>query len=64
MFGFKKKKPASWKELSADNKKRVASKIARSVKAMAFANGARYKIVSGTDEWQRERGIIERRDED
>lgn len=30
----------------------------------ALQGGPRYKLVSGTDEWQRERGMIEHRDED
>jgi len=30
----------------------------------ALQGGPRYKLVSGTDEWQRERGMIEHRSED
>lgn len=61
MFGFKKK-ATDWKDLSDTQKLAVATKITKSVKALQ--SGARYKLVSGTDEWQRERGIVERQDED
>lgn len=37
----------------------VTKKIVR-----ALQSGPRYKLVSPTDEWQRERGMIEHRDED
>lgn len=40
----------------------VTSKIAKGVKAQWF--GPRYKIVEGTDILQRERGMVEFRDED
>lgn len=63
MFGFfKRTKAADWKDLSTSQKMMVAGKIAKGVKALT--SGPRYKIVSGTDEWQRERGMIEHRDED
>ena len=40
----------------------MTSRIAKGVKAMMA--GPRYKLVSGTDVWQRGRGMTERRDED
>ena len=60
MFGFKKKKKAAdWNDLNK------SQKIAATRKLMyALQSGARYKIVSGTDEWQRERGMAEHRSED
>lgn len=62
MFGFGKKKSIDWKDLSDKQRIDVATKIAKSVKALQ--SGPRYKLVSGTDEWQRERGIVEHRNED
>lgn len=63
MFGFgKKKKAADWKDLSDSQRMAIATKIAKGVKALQ--SGPRYKLVSGTDEWQRERGIVERHSED
>ena len=61
MFGFKKKKSPQWNELSNDQRQQITSRIAKSIKAMA---GPRYKLVSGTDVWQRDRGIMEHRSED
>lgn len=62
---FKKKtrdnKALKWEQLSDERKQRATSKIATAIRNMA---GARYKIVSGTDEWQRERGITEKKGED
>lgn len=63
MFGFNfKKKSPQWNDLSNNQKLQVTSKIAKSIKAMMA--GPRYKLVSGTDVWQRERGMTEHRDED
>lgn len=62
MFGFFKKKAPTWNELDADQRNQVAGKIARGIKALM--SGARYKLVSGNDQWQRERGIVERKSED
>lgn len=60
MFDFFKKKTASnWSNLSKGQKIAVTRKIIN-----ALQSGARYKVVSGSDEWQRERGIIEHRSED
>lgn len=60
MFGFgKKNKAANWNDLSKNQKIAATRKIINALQC-----GARYKLVSGTDEWQRERGIIEHRDED
>lgn len=56
------RKAKSWNSLSLDEKKTATSKLMSAVKALW--SGPRYKIVSGTDEWQRERGMIESRDED
>ena len=59
MFGFFKKRPADWNKLSIRQQVAVTKKIVK-----ALQSGPRYKLVSGTDEWQRERGIVERRSED
>ena len=63
MFGFgKKKKAPEWNDLSNEQKLLVTNKIAKGIKAQWF--GPRYKIVEGTDVLQRERGMVEFRDED
>ena len=62
MFGFGKKKSPQWNDLSDKQKLQVTSRIAKGVKAMMA--GPRYKLVSGTDVWQRGRGMTEHRDED
>lgn len=54
----KSKKPANWKDLSNKQKQLVTRQL---IKAMA---GSRYKVVSGFDEFQREQGITEHKDED
>lgn len=54
-----KTKAPHWNDLSESQKKLVTHKI---VKAMSV--GGRYRIVSGTDEWQRERGHVETKSED
>lgn len=61
MFGLFKKQAPTWENLTTDQKKLVTSKIAKSINAMA---GARYKVVSGFDEWQREQGQTEYKGED
>ena len=58
---FKINKTKSWDNLTNEQKQTVASKLSRIVKAMS---GARYKIVSGSDQYQRELGITETRSED
>jgi hypothetical protein len=62
MGWFSKKKSPQWNDLSDKQKLQVTSRIAKGVKAMMA--GPRYKLVSGTDVWQRERGMTEHRDED
>lgn len=62
MGWFSKKKSPQWNDLSDKQKLQVTSKIAKGVKAMMA--GPRYKLVSGTDVWQRGRGMTEHRDED
>ena len=62
MFGFGTKKSPQWNDLSNKQKLQVTSKIAKGIKAMMA--GPRYKLVSGTDVWQRERGMTEHRNED
>lgn len=63
MFGFgKRKAPPKWNDLSDKQKLMVTSKIAKGIKAQWF--GPRYKLVSGTDILQRERGMVEFRTED
>lgn len=59
---FKRNKAADWKDLDSKQKLNATMKIAKAVKALQ--SGPRYKLVSGTDEWQRERGIVEHRNED
>ena len=58
---FKKKKALKWEELSDEKKQRATSKIATAIRNMA---GARYKVVTGTDVAQRERGVTETKSED
>lgn len=63
MFGFgKRKKTPEWKDLSDAQRMRITSNISKCVKAQWF--GPRYKLVEGTDILQRERGMVEYRDED
>lgn len=62
MFGFFKRKAPEWNDLSNKQKLQITSKIAKSVKALQW--GPRYKLVSSTDVWQRERGFTEHFDED
>lgn len=62
MFDFFKRKAPQWNDLSQKQKRAVTSKIAKSVKALT--SGPHYKIVQGTDEWQRGRGMVEYHDED
>lgn len=62
MFGFFKKASKTapaWKDLPMEKRLDVTRKIVR-----AMLGGPRYKIVSGSDQWQRERGMTEQRDED
>lgn len=60
IFSKKTKTPA-WENLTDSQKRQVTSKLVKAVRAMA---GARYKVVSGFDETQREQGIAERNSED
>jgi len=63
MFGFgKKKKAPEWRDLTDAQRRAVAGRIARGVKAQWY--GPRYKLVEGTDVFQRERGMTEFRGED
>lgn len=61
MFGFGKKKAAArpWASLGNSERQRVASRIVRTVRALA-----RYKVVSGWDQSQREAGVPETVGED
>ena len=61
MFGFLKKKTRAWDKLDGRTREAASAKLSRIVRAMA---GARYKIVSGSDQWQREQGVTETRNED
>lgn len=61
-FWFGKKKAPEWNDLDEKQKLRVTSKIAKGIKAQWF--GPRYKLVEGTDILQRERGMVEYRNED
>lgn len=56
---FRKAKAAEWKDLTDQQRQMATRKIVK-----ALMGGPRYKLVSGTDQWQRERGMTERRDED
>lgn len=58
---FRKTKTPSWNDLSSEKKQMVTSKLSRIIKALG---GARYKVVSGTDQYQREQGIPETKSED
>lgn len=60
-FNFKKKAP-NWSDLSDKQRLMVTQKIAKGIKAQWY--GPRYKLVSGTDVLQRERGMVESRNED
>ena len=62
MFGFgkKKKKAApSWGNLTPAQKALVTKRIVK-----ALQGGPRYKLVSGSDEWQRAAGQTEHGSED
>ena len=62
LFNFlRKSKAPEWRDLTNEQKLRVTSRIAKGVKAQY---GARYKLVSGTDVWQHERGMTEHKGED
>lgn len=56
---FTKKK--QWEDLTDEQKVNFTKNVIKTVKALS---GARYKIVTGTDEWQRDGGIIETKGED
>lgn len=62
MFGFGKKKAPKWDELSNRQKLLVTSRIAKGIKAQWY--GPKYKLVEGTNELQRERGMVELNGED
>ena len=62
MFDFFKKKAPEWKDLSSKQKLQITGKIAKGIKALQY--GPRYKLVSSTDVWQRERGFTEQFNED
>lgn len=53
--------PPIWDDLSSQQKVHFTKKVMSTINALA---GARYKIVSGTDEWQRDGGITETKNED
>lgn len=61
MFGLFQKRSPKWEDLSDQQRKLVTGRIAKTISAMA---GARYKVVSGFDEWQREQGQTEYKSED
>jgi hypothetical protein len=61
LFRNGRRKAPSWSQLTKEEKEKVTGKLVKVVRAMS---GARYKIVSGTDEWQRERGQKETKNED
>ena len=60
-FLKRKKKTPTWNELSDEQRRKVTGRIVKTIKAMS---GARYRITSGTDQYQREMGQIERKGED
>ena len=60
LFGKRKDKtPTDWKNLDGKQKVAITKKMIRAV-----SGGPRYRVVSGTDQWQRARGMPEWRDED
>lgn len=61
IFKKSKEEPKSWENLSNEQKQLVTSKLSKIIKAMS---GPRYKLVSGTDVLNRERGITETGTED
>ena len=62
MFNFfRKHKSNTWDKLSPEKRLSVTSKLSRIVRAMS---GARYKLVTGSDQYQREGGIGETESED
>lgn len=61
MFGLFRKQPPRWNDLSDEQRKQVTSRLVKTIRNMA---GPRYKVVSGTDEWQREQGMNETQGED
>lgn len=58
------KKAPAFTKLTKAQKTRVAKKIAGAIRAMNLVSGARYKVVSGLDTLNRERGRTERCGED
>lgn len=60
-LNFKKKAP-SWNDLSEKQRQMVTQRIAKGINAMFY--GPKYKLVNPTDEFQRERGLVEVTDED
>lgn len=59
-ISFGKKAP-NWNKLSPEKQQLATKKLVKMIRAMG---GPRYKVVSGTNEWQRERGYIEHKNED
>ena len=53
-FNFKKKAP-NWNDLSEKQRQMVTQRIAKGINAMFY--GPKYKLVTPTDEFQRERGL-------
>lgn len=56
---FTKKK--NWEELSDEQRINFTKNVMKSIRALS---GARYKVVTGTDEWQRDKGVAETKNED
>ena len=56
-----KKRPPEWNQLTDSKRNHITSLLSKTIKNMA---GARYKIVSGSDQLQREQGVIEKKGED
>lgn len=62
IFGFgKKNRGLKWESLSDSQKKLVARRLGDIAYNMA---GSRYKVVSGSDQFNREQGITESNNED
>lgn len=59
-----RKTAPKFSRLSKAKKELVAKRIAGAIRAMAFAHGGRYKVVSGSDVALRERGYTEHHGED
>lgn len=54
-------KKTKWDDLTAEQQINFTKNVMKSIRALS---GARYKVVTGTDEWQRDKGVAETKNED